>query len=48
MRFVEVIQVEDEVALRRGVESKISQMRIATDHWLNARARHTIEILGHQ
>src|SRR5262245_55510169 len=48
MRFVEVIQVEDEVALRRGIKPEIPKVRIAADNRLDAGARHAIEILCHQ
>ena len=36
MRFVEVVEIEDQIALRRGVEPEVSQVRIAADHGLDA------------
>src|SRR5277367_6715856 len=46
--FVEIIDVDNEVAFRSGKSAKIKDMAIAADLNANRRAGKAIEIVGHQ
>ena len=48
VRFVEVVEIEDQIAFRRGVEPEISQVRITADHGLDAGSWQGRKILGHE
>src|SRR6516225_3626769 len=48
MRLVEVIEIEYKVALRRGVESEVAEVRIAADHRFEAGFREARKVLRHQ
>jgi hypothetical protein len=48
MRLVEIVQVENQVSFRRGVEPEVAQVGVATNHRLDAGARQTGEILSHE
>ena len=47
MGLVEVVEVEDEVALGRGVEAEVAQVRVAADDRQDAGGRQPGEVLGH-
>ena len=47
VRLVEVVEVEDEVALRGGVEAEVAQVRVAADHRRDAGGRQRGEVRGH-
>src|SRR3984893_7592747 len=48
MRLVEVVQVENQVSFRRGVEPEVAQVGVTTDHRLDTRPRQTGKILSHE
>ena len=45
--LVEVVDVEEQAALRRGVQPKVGQMGVTTDLRLNARRRCCGQVFGH-
>ena len=47
VRLVEVVEVDDEVALRRGVEAEVAQVGVAADHRRDPGGREVAEIVGH-
>jgi hypothetical protein len=48
VRLVEVIQIENEIAFRRGIKSEIPEVGVSADDRLDTGARHPIEVLRHQ
>jgi hypothetical protein len=46
--LVEVVEVEDQVALGRGVEAEVAQVGVAADDRLDPGAGQMGEVLGHQ
>jgi hypothetical protein len=46
--LVEVVEVEDQVALRRGVEAEVAKVGVAADDRLDAGAGQGGEVLGHE
>ncbi len=47
MRLVEIVQVDNEIPFRRGVETEVAKMRITADHRTDAGRRQRCDILGH-
>jgi hypothetical protein len=47
MRLVEIVQVDDQLTLGRGIEAEISEMRVAADNWIDARSWKSRNIIGH-
>ena len=47
VRLVEVVEVEDEIALRRGVEAEVAQVGVTADHRGDAGGRQRGEVRGH-
>ena len=47
MRLVEVVQVDDQIALRGGVEAEVAQVRVTADHRGDPGGRQAGNILRH-
>ena len=47
VRLVEVVQVDDQVTLRGGVEPEVAQVRVAADHGRDAGRRQRRQVVGH-
>ena len=45
--LVEVVEVEDQITLGRGVEPEVAQVRVAAHHRRDARGREFRHVLGH-
>ena len=47
-RLVEVVEAEDEPAVRRGEDAEVREMRVAAELGVQARPRHAREVGRHQ